>query len=258
MESQLHRTGTPLPVVRAPRGAAFGGFVAGESAPKTGWNDEAQPVLNGLSVDVEEWWHEPGHPLDDYAGALKRKDVLTLSELTKRAERGALVARIAGAVSSRQERKSARGNRFAFVQLSDPTGLYEVTVFSETLEAAREHLESGSNVVLTVEATMESNTLKLLARAAQPIDDEVADAWASGLLLRLEGPHPLAELGVALSEGAEGARVSRKSLGDLRFAVTDPATGGAIEIDAKRQVPVTPAFKALLRSVGGVLSVEEV
>jgi polysaccharide deacetylase family protein (PEP-CTERM system associated) len=65
VESQLHRSGTPLPVVRAPRGAAFGGFAAGESAPRTGWNDEAQPVLNGLSVDVEEWWHEPGHPLDD-------------------------------------------------------------------------------------------------------------------------------------------------------------------------------------------------
>jgi DNA polymerase-3 subunit alpha len=78
-----------------------------------------------------------GHPLDDYMAPLKRKGVMTLAEVTEAAERGPLVAKIAGAVSGRQERKSARGNRFAFVQLSDPTGLYEVTVFSDTLEAHR-------------------------------------------------------------------------------------------------------------------------
>ena len=63
--------------------------------------------------------------------------------------------KIAGVVAGRQERRSARGNRFAFVQLSDTTGSYEVTMFSDTLEAAREHLEPGSMVVMGVEATME-------------------------------------------------------------------------------------------------------
>ncbi len=87
-----------------------------------------------------------------------------------------MVAKLAGSVSSKQERKSAKGNRFAFVQLSDPTGLYEVTVFSDTLEAARDVLEPGMNVVLTVEATLEGETLKLLARAAQPIDQVAAEA----------------------------------------------------------------------------------
>ena len=33
----------------------------------------------------------------------------------------------------KQERTSARGNRFAFVQLSDPSGMFEVTVFSDLL-----------------------------------------------------------------------------------------------------------------------------
>jgi DNA polymerase III subunit alpha len=63
-----------------------------------------------------------GHPLDDYAGRIARKQVLTLAEVEKKAAGGPFVAKIAGAVSGRQERKSARGNRFAFVQLSDPTG----------------------------------------------------------------------------------------------------------------------------------------
>ena len=79
--------------------------------------------------------------------ALKRRDVKTLTEVTALAERGPLIAKIAGSVSSKQERKSANGNRFPFVQLSDPTGLYEVTLFSDALETARDFLEPGQNVV---------------------------------------------------------------------------------------------------------------
>src|SRR5690606_30124744 len=71
-----------------------------------------------------------GHPLDDYLPALRRKGVQTLAEVTQAAQDGALVAQLAGTVAHRQEKKSARGTRFAFVGLSDPTGLYEITVFS--------------------------------------------------------------------------------------------------------------------------------
>ena len=196
-----------------------------------------------------------GHPLDDYAGALRRKDVLTLAELTRKALRGPLVARIAGSVSARQERKSARGNRFAFVSLSDPTGLYEVTVFSDTLDVARQYLEPGLNVVLTVEATLEGESLKLLARAAAPIDEVVADAGAAGLRVRLDTPAALAGLGGLL---ASLGPAPRKSLGPLVFSVRDPDTGGEIEIDAGRQLPVTPALKQQIRALDGVLAVEEV
>ena len=67
------------------------------------------------------------------------------------------------------------------MQLSDPTGQYEVTVFSDTLEAARAHFETGAQVVLTVEATMEADQLKLLARSAAPIDSLVAAGESAGL-----------------------------------------------------------------------------
>ncbi len=91
------------------------------------------------------------------------------------------IAQIAGTVAAVDQRKSARGNRFAFVRLSDPTGLYEVRMFSDVLDAARDHLEPGRSVVLTVEATLEGDELKLLAKAAQPIDLAVAGAASAGL-----------------------------------------------------------------------------
>ncbi|HBN31257.1 MAG TPA: DNA polymerase III subunit alpha, partial [Rhodobacteraceae bacterium] len=112
---------------------------------------------------------------------LKRKGVLTLAELMQKAAGQPVAAKIAGTVSGMQQRKSARGNRFAFVQLSDPTGLYEVTMFSEPLEKYRDLLTAGANVVIAVEASLEGDQLKLLARSVQPVDGAVADAAAMGL-----------------------------------------------------------------------------
>jgi DNA polymerase-3 subunit alpha len=195
-----------------------------------------------------------GHPLDDYAGPLKRKQVMTLAEIERKAEGGALVAKIAGAVSARQERKSARGNRFAFVQLSDPTGLYEVTVFSETLEAGRQYLEPGQNVVLTVEATMEAETLKLLARGVQPIDSVVADAGAAGMRVHVETAEAIGSVAGLLERFREGPQ---RAKGPLWFCVTDPALGQAYEIDTGRQVAVTPQIRGAVKSLGGVVMVEE-
>src|SRR5690554_398362 len=116
---------------------------------------------------------------------------------------------MAGIVAGRQERKSARGNRFAFVQLSDTTGGYEVVMFSETLEKSREHIETGAQVVVTVEATSESEQLKLLARSVAPIDQVVADAGSLGLLIYVDEPDALASVARVLDDAARAARAVR-------------------------------------------------
>jgi len=195
-----------------------------------------------------------GHPLDDYMAPLRRKDVQTLAEIGRKAQKGPLVARIAGAVSARQERKSARGNRFAFVQLSDPSGLYEVTVFSDVLEVARSHLEPGQLVVLTVEATLEADTLKLLCRAAQSAEQVAAQAGPAGLKLRLAGTDAVAGLAALIAE----APADPRRAGPLRLALPDPETGGEVEIELGRKLAVTPQLRSEIRSLPGVLAVEEV
>lgn len=196
-----------------------------------------------------------GHPLDDYAAALRRKQVLTLSEVqAQAAANGPMVARIAGAVSGRQERKSARGNRFAFVQLSDPTGLYEVTVFSDVLDTARQHLDAGQNVVLSVEATVEADTLKLLARGVQPIDAVVADAGATGLRIHVDTPDAVAAVAGLLARYGDGPARAR---GPLRLCVADPEQGREYDIDTGRTVAITPEIRGAVKSLGGVVLVED-
>ncbi|MEJ6399093.1 DNA polymerase III subunit alpha [Yoonia sp. 208BN28-4] len=196
-----------------------------------------------------------GHPLDDYMASLKRKNVLTLDDVTAKAERGACIVKMAGTVSGRQERKSARGNRFAFVQLSDPTGQYEVTMFSDTLEVAREHLETGSQVVIQAEATMEADQLKLLGRSVSPIDTAVADAGGGGFRIFLDGPEAIPSVASVLSNAARD-RV-KGGRGPIYFCLLNADLPGEVELDLGDDFPVNPQIKGALRSLGGVIEVED-
>ena len=194
--------------------------------------------------------------MDDYLPALRRKQVLTLDEVAAKAERGPFIGRMAGVVAGRQERKSARGNRFAFAQLSDPTGQYEVTLFSDTLEAAREHLETGSRIIVTVEATMEADQLKLLGRSVAPVDIAIADAGSNGLRIFLGEAGAVSAVRSVLENAREqkikGAR------GPVIFTIQTQSDLGEIDVSLDEVYPVTPQIKGALRSLQGVVEVEEV
>ncbi len=196
-----------------------------------------------------------GHPLDDYMPALKRRDVLTLDEVEDKARGGACIAKMGGVVAGRQERKSAKGNRFAFAQLSDPSGAYEVTIFSDTLEKARDLLETGTKVVVTVEATMESDQLKLLARSFGPVEQVVADAGAAGMKIYIENPDTVAQIASVLGRAAE--QMPRAGRGPVRLCFAGSGLPGEVEMDLRQEFPVTPEIKGAVKSLDGVMAVED-
>ena len=191
-----------------------------------------------------------GHPLDDYMGPLKRKRVQTYAEVVAGGKSG-VSTRIAGSVMSKQERKSARGNRFAFVQLSDPTGMYEVTVFSDVLMANRDHLEPGSNIVLTVEPEIDGEQVKMLARAVQPIDGAVKDAAPAGLRIYVNEPRAFDSIAKRLADAPAGRG------GPVNLVMTIPELDKEAEIALPGEYPVTPAIKGAIKAAQGVLHVEE-
>ena len=61
---------------------------------------------------------------------------------------------MAGVVLGKQERSTPR-SRFAFVQLSDPGGTFEVTVFAELLSRSRARLEAGDPLLIEGEVRLE-------------------------------------------------------------------------------------------------------
>ena len=158
-------------------------------------------------------------------------------------------------MAGRQERKSARGNRFAFVGLSDPTGLYEVTIFSDTLEASREFLEPGTNVVVQVEATIESEQLKLLGRSVAPIDSAVAAGGSSGLMIYLDAPDAVGMVASVLNRAREDQKI--RARGPVTLCLMDGGLPGEVEVSLGDDFPVTPQIKGALKSLGGVVTVED-
>jgi DNA polymerase-3 subunit alpha len=229
----------------------FGSAGADIPEPRLPFRDDWLPVERLAQEHQAIGFYLSGHPLDDYMSALRRQKVQTLAEVTVAAERGPLIAKLAGSVSSRQERKSARGNRFAFVQLSDPTGLYEVTCFSEVLEASRDHLDPGSNVVLTVKAELEGETLKLLAQSITPIDAATATAGAQDLRIHLARAEAVPSLATLLS------KVEGRTRAQIPLCITDPQ-GREVDITLPQPYPVTPQIKGAIKAMHGVLAVEEI
>ena len=196
-----------------------------------------------------------GHPLDDYLPALKRKKVQTLAEINAEAEGGPLVTSIAGTVAARMERKSAKGTQYAFVSLSDPTGLYEVTVFSDLLNAARDRLEPGQNVVLQVKVEPSGDQVKMLANSVSLLDDVVADAGAGCLAVEMQGMDTVPRLAETLGRIQTDINASSRSRGPILLRIREGDE--IIEIEVADDAPLTTPARQALRAVPGVLDVVE-
>ena len=195
-----------------------------------------------------------GHPLDDYRPALKRREILMRDEVEARARRGPFVGRMAGTVATKRERKSQKGTRYAFVGLSDPTGLYEITVFSDVLEPNRALLEPGQNVIVQVKVEREADQLRLLAAAVQPIDDAIA-AEAGGLKVFVNEAGAVQAVAGLLEQTRE--RVPQARRGPIHLCLLDPGLPGEVEVLLGEDFPVSPQVRGALRSLDGVLTVDE-
>ncbi|MFO1083697.1 MAG: DNA polymerase III subunit alpha [Reyranellaceae bacterium] len=121
------------------------------------------------------------HPLASYELSLKRLGVSRAADLAALLGRGAPGRiKLAGTVIDRQERTSAKGNRFAFVQCSDQSGAFELTVFSELLGSKRNLLEAGQAVLVSADGRLDGEQVKLTAQTIDKLEEAVANA-AAGL-----------------------------------------------------------------------------
>jgi DNA polymerase-3 subunit alpha len=108
-----------------------------------------------------------GHPLDEHMDSPKLKNVVFAERLE---DVGAGNITVAGVVRKKQERVSKRGKRFAFVELSDPTGDYEVLVSENVLTPHREKLAAGNIIRMKVKAERNDGETRLFADAVELLD----------------------------------------------------------------------------------------
>ncbi len=111
------------------------------------------------------------HPLDTRQAQFDRMNIKSLLQVEQDiTSKGAAVYQMAGVLLKKQEKMSQKGSKYAFLQLSDPTGIYEVTIFSETLNAAREYLEAGESLLLSVDAEIQDDQLRFTSSKIQPLE----------------------------------------------------------------------------------------
>lgn len=126
------------------------------------------------------------HPLNAYGPhleSLKLKMSTDFPDLFKGPDEPTVS--VAAVVVAKKERISKKGNRYAFVQFSDQSGVFEVTFFSELYTQYRTHLEPGSVFYLRITGKIEEDALRLTVQDAQLLEDKLKDAWPT-LTLRIE------------------------------------------------------------------------
>jgi DNA polymerase III subunit alpha len=202
-----------------------------------------------------------GHPLDDYASALKRKGLMTLAELQLKAEaEGAAIGRVGVIASALQERKSGRGTRFFRMNISDPTGQVSgMALFPEDFETVRKVFEQTTQVVMTLEARFNEGQFDPVARSVAPIDAIVAGGAAAGLNVMIDSVEAVETVLSVLKRFRDDGSV--KSKGPIKI------TALAVPLrDAPQDIPViigdgwpvSPQIKGALKSLPGVVLVEDV
>ncbi len=201
-----------------------------------------------------------GHPLDAYRTVLDKLGVQRFTEFEAATERGASAGRLAGIVINARERKSAKGNAFAFAMFSDATGQFEAVIFSDTLVKSRELLVAGTPVVISVEAERDGETLKMRVQGLESLDAAAARV-ERGLRLTLDArelrrgaqgvfDEIRSALGAASGMGARG--------GAIQLVVPVPERDKAIEFKLPGRYDVSPAAAGSLSALSGVARVEEV
>ena len=190
-----------------------------------------------------------GHPLDDYKSLLQRARVASFEDLESRVEKEVMVA---GAVIKVDERKSKKGNPFAFITLSDATGQFEMTAFSEVLNGSREILQVGALVVASVTINREEGDLRLLVQSLRPVDDVVANTEA-GLRIFVEKPEACDGLRTRLEDVEQP---KHKRGGEVSLVMMTPER--EVEMRLPHKYAINPRVAGAIKAVPGVLHIEEV
>ncbi len=190
-----------------------------------------------------------GHPLDDYVDMLNERGVLSFDDVTSQVKEGRSVVQMAGIVREVTRRRSKSGKPFAWIGLSDRSGDYEVTVFSEVLAAIETYLEPGERLFLSVTAEDQDGNLRLTAEAARRLDD-AAPSTSSNDQLKIYIDDPQALPGVR--NRLEGLPAVTGAAGSLVLVISSPEAGVEVEVDVGVPIVANAATKGSFKTITGV------
>lgn len=209
------------------------------------------PMLEALQYEFGAvGFYLSAHPLDSFARVLSRLNVTRYADLGDALLRSRSTRmKLAGVVVGVAIKTAKSGNRFAFVQMSDASGVYEVTVFAETLLRHRDLLVAGKTLLLAVDVQGTDDGFRFTVQQVDLLEAAASDV-ADGMMITLGSDKPLPALKDLVSTLPPG-----KGEIFLKLLLPD-GTRAELQLPGRYRMP--PAQRHAITLMNGVVGVEEV
>ena len=216
--------------------------------------DEWTPIERLNEERAALGFYFSGHPLDDYATELRRLKAVSAAEAIETAKSGARFSgQIAAIIRAVRMRRSRAGKPFAFVECSDATTDFEIAVFSEVLEAARDLFEVGALLLFAANAEEREGEVRLACDGVRRLDAAAAQT-TSQLRIAVAGMEAIDAVRRRLAAVKPASPVEA---GEVILSLTLPDQGGRqVDLVLKDRAACTPAVRGALKTVEGVIEVE--
>jgi DNA polymerase III subunit alpha len=186
------------------------------------------------------------HPLDAYREVLGKMRVQTFADFSGAVKQGASAGRLAGTVTSKQERKTRTGNKMGIVNFSDSSGQFEAVLFSEILNQYRDVLEAGKSFVMTVAAEERPEGIGLRIQTLNSLEEKSIQ-MQKALRVFVRDSGPLKTVAPHLNAKGDGL---------VSFIVIKDDGRREIEVELPGRYRISPEIAAALRAAPGILDVE--
>jgi len=190
-------------------------------------------------------FHLSAHPLDAYADLFEKLRVQRWSDFERAVKDGAGAGRLAGTISSRNDRRTRKGTPMMILTLSDQSGTYECIAFSEQINEFGAILQPGNSVILQVGADERAEGISVRLMSAEPIEG-MAERIDRQLTVFLADPKAL---------GPTSAQLKRGGNGTVNFVVIRDGGAREYEIELPGKYNVTAEVAGGIKALDGVTDV---
>ncbi|AVF06064.1 MULTISPECIES: DNA polymerase III subunit alpha [Devosia] len=190
-------------------------------------------------------FHLSAHPLDAYADLFEKLRVQRWSDFERAVKDGAGAGRLAGTISSRNDRRTRKGTPMMILTLSDQSGTYECIAFSEQINEFGAILQPGNSVILQVGADERAEGISVRLMSAEPIEG-MAERIDRQLTVFLADPQAL---------GPTSAQLKRGGNGTVNFVVIRDGGAREYEIELPGKYNVTAEVAGGIKALEGVTDV---
>jgi DNA polymerase-3 subunit alpha len=109
---------------------------------------------------------------------------------------------------------------------------------------------------MVTEASLESDQIKLLARSISPLDIGISNVDAEGMRVFVNDEKVISSVASVLDQSRDQIKIGTK--GPIYLRLINSTLPGEVEIDLGENFPINPQIRGAIKSLKGVVEIEEI